>query len=384
MPASPGELHALVLLNKVPGLGPVRLKALRARFGSLEAASRAPVPALLEVPGVGDGIARALEETRASFDPEEELRRARELGVSLLTPGDPDYPPLLAEIADPPALLYAKGTPSWSARPFVAVVGTRRCTLYGRLQAERLAAGLAAAGIGVASGLARGVDTAAHGAALGAGGWSAAVLGCGLDGCYPPENAKLKEALSGRGAVCSEFAFGTPPLRSNFPRRNRVISGMSLGVVVVEAARDSGSLITARFAADQNREVFAVPGKIDSVRSSGVNSLIKEGAKLVEGVEDILEEIAGRLPALPAPAPAPAAGGAAAPAPGLEGKPAAVLGALGAEPLGIEEVIERSGLPAGEVAGVLFVLEMKGLARQFPGKRFARRSSGAGTGGPSS
>jgi DNA processing protein len=355
------------MLNSVPGLGPARIRALGEILGGLEAAWTASHRDLTGVPGIGKAIAGALVERRGRFDPSEEIRRARALGVDILTVAHPSYPGLLREIYDPPPLLYVRGSLACLERGAVAVVGTRRCSHYGRLQAERLAGSLAGAGITVVSGLARGIDTAAHRAALASGGATVAVLGSGLDRPYPPENAPLMGKITASGALVTEFALGTPPHRSNFPRRNRILSGISLGVVVVEASRRSGSLITSRWAMDQGREVFAVPGKIDSLRSSGTHGLIKDGAKLVENVEDILEEIAHVLPAPP-----PRDSGEAPGRPPEGETPGPVLKVLGEEPITIEEIIQRTGLAPGTVASALFRLELQRKVRQFPGKRFSR------------
>jgi DNA processing protein len=360
-------LHALLLLIGVPGLGPARIRALAETLGGVEAAWTASRGALTSVPGIGATIAGALMERRAHFDPCEEIHRARSMRVDLLTEVHPAYPRLLREIYDPPPLLYVRGSLAVLERGAVAVVGTRRCSHYGRLQAERLAGALAGAGLTVVSGLARGVDTAAHRAALAAGGATVAVLGSGLDRPYPPENATLMGEIAATGATVTEFPLGTAPHRSNFPRRNRILSGISLGVVVVEASRKSGSLITSRWAMEQGREVFAVPGKIDSLRSSGTHALIKDGAKLVERVEDILEEIAHRLPP-------PVSGGSRErpDLPAQGGTPGPVLEALGEEPITIEEIIQKTGLDPGTVASSLFRLELAHRVRQFPGKRFSR------------
>lgn len=361
------ELLALVSLNQVPGLGPARIRALADAFGGLHRALHANPERWRNVPGIGPRIAEAMEETRRRFDPAAEVDRAREAGIELLTPARDVYPRLLREIGDPPPLLYVRGRLGPQDDQAVAVVGTRRCTHYGRLQAERLSRALAGAGITVVSGLARGIDTAAHRACLEAGGRTVAVLGSGLDRPYPPENAGLLERVAQNGAVVSEFPLGAPPHRSHFPRRNRIISGLALGVVVVEASLRSGSLITARWAGEQNREVFAVPGSVDSGRASGTHALIKDGAKLVERIEDVLEEL---LPALRA---AVTEAVPLEPPKALQASHRAILDVLGDDPVVVDEVVERSGLGAAEVLGALFLLEMRRLVRQFPGRRFARR-----------
>ncbi|MHC4778720.1 MAG: DNA-processing protein DprA [Planctomycetota bacterium] len=364
----PSRIHTLLLLNSVPGFGPSRTRALSESLGSLDAAWTATAAQLSAVPGIGPGLSRALIGAREVFDPRVEIERARRLSIEILTEKSSGYPPLLREIYAPPPLLYARGDLGKLQSGTVAVVGTRRCTHYGRMQAEKLAGALSGAGIVVVSGLARGIDTAAHRAALEAGGCTVAVLGSGLDRPYPPENAKLMAEISINGVLLSEFPLGTAPLRSNFPRRNRIISGMSLGVVVVEASLKSGSLITARCAAEQGREVFAVPGKIDSTRSTGTHALIKDGAKLIENVGDILEEISHLVDVAPRKQIPDRSTSF------QEDETDPVLAALGFDPLGIEEIIEKTGLEPGEVAGRLFRLELRRLVRQFPGKQFSKNT----------
>jgi DNA processing protein len=272
------------------------------------------------------------------------------------------YPRLLMEIPDPPPFLYLMGELNGSETA-VAIVGSRRATQYGLCTATRLARELVSQRVTVISGMARGIDTAAHWGALKTGGRSIAVLGCGIDVVYPPENGALHRALAEGGALLSEFPLGTEPLAENFPRRNRIISALSRGVVVVEAGERSGSLITAHFALEQGREVFAVPGNVTSTKSRGVNRLIKEGAKLVERVEDILEELSIEvLPNLPVPKP-----------PSFELAPdeAEIYALLGQGPLQIDDIIVQSALTVGEVSATLLRLELKGAIMQLPGKHFA-------------
>ena len=288
--------------------------------------------------------------------------------------GDERYPELLHAIYDPPAVLYCDGLPEPSDRQAVAIVGSRQATPYGFRITETLAGELSALGFTILSGFARGIDAAAHRAALAAGGRTIAVLGCGLDVDYPPGHASLHAEIAGSGAVLTEFAPGTPPRATNFPRRNRIISGLALGVVVVEAAEDSGSLITARLALEQGREVFAVPGPIDVPTSRGPHGLLKQGAKLVETVDDIVEEL---LPQLERPLLRPAQ--AAGPAPACRRRTAAhdltpgeraVLGLVGKEPLHLDDLTEQSRLPAAEVARILLGLELKALVDQLPGQQY--------------
>jgi DNA processing protein len=287
---------------------------------------------------------------------------------------DKRYPERLRAIHDPPSVLYCDGMPEPQDRQAVAIVGSRQATPYGLRVTETLAGELAALGFTIVSGCARGIDAAAHRAALAAGGRTIAVLGCGLDVAYPPEHARLQEEIAGHGAVLTEFATGMPPLAAHFPRRNRIISGLALGVVVVEATETSGSLITARLALEQGREVFAVPGPVDAPTSRGPHGLLKQGAKLVEAVDDIVEEL---LPQLEQPLLRPAR--VAGPAPACSRRSEAhdltpgeraVLGLVGEDPRHLDDLTEQSRLPAAEVARILLGLELKALVHQLPGQQY--------------
>ena len=292
---------------------------------------------------------------------------ARERGIGVLKAGDPAYPALLKTIHEPPPVLYCKGDPGLFERPAIALVGSRRPTLYGEKMAQVLARELCGLGIVVVSGLARGIDTAAHRGALEAKGKTIAVLGSGLLNVYPPENKRLADSIGAEGLLLSEFPLSAEPEAWHFPQRNRLIAGLSMGTVVIEAAEASGALITARLAAEQGREVFAVPGPVTSKMSAGPHRLIKEGAKLVEKVEDILEEI-GPLKDLILRQKK------SAPAAGLElsAQESAILGLLDREPLPIDVLSSRSGLKAGEFSHSLLSLELKGAVRSLPGKIYAR------------
>lgn len=422
------EQEAVLRLAHAEGVGAVTYRRLVRIFGSPQAALAAPEGRLLEVPDLGAASARAIR--AAADDPwaAGELRRAEELGVTLLCLGDESYPRTLLNTYDPPPVLYVKGAFQPADALAVAIVGSRQATPYGRKQAERLAAGLALAGFTVVSGLARGIDTAAHrGALVQPGGRTVAVLGNGLETCYPPENAELLEQIaSGGGAVLSEVPFDAPPSSANFPRRNRIIAGLSLGVIVVEGKETSGALITARHAVDMDREVFAVPGPVDSPAARGPHRLIKKGAKLVEDIEDVLEELRSvaeplvkfrppderlRLPkpraedaratnaaplfegqaepgdaepvaaAKPKKAAAKSARAAKDPRPDttdlravkLNEREQRVFGLLDAsQARGIDELIKGSGLQAHEVLATLLVLEVRRLCKQLPGKRFLK------------
>lgn len=301
MPGKLTEAQALLALNALPGLGPIALNRLLDAFGGDARAALAGDRARIEA-SVGAGpAAAAVRDWRAHVDPEKEEARMGKSGVAFVGRGDPGYPPLLREIQDPPLGLYRKG-PYAFGNPCVAVVGSRRATLYGQSVAKRLGADLAARGFCVVSGLARGVDTAAHEGALSVGGRTAAVLGTGIDIIYPPENLDLYRRITEAGAVLTEFPFGRAADRDSFPMRSRILSGICEAVVVVETDRHGGAMTTARFAGEHGRLLFAVPGRIDQSSSSGCNQLIREGATLLSEVGDLLQEVqylAGRRPAPP-------------------------------------------------------------------------------------
>ncbi len=281
----------------------------------------------------------------------------------------PRYPDRLRRIYDPPPLIYVRGDLR-SAEPAVAVVGSRRATATGRIVTERLAAGLAASGVTVVSGLARGIDAVAHRAALDAGGRTIAVLGCGLDVIYPPEHSGLMEAITQQGCIITEFPLGTPPLRHHFPQRNRIIAGLTLGVVVVEGDERSGALSTAGYALDEGREVMAVPGSVLNPLSRAPNGLLRQGATLVESAEDVLAAVGLPLPSRQTVQ----ASGITPP----EGPQAVVWQAVRTEPTHIDQVAQEAGLPVAEVAALLMELEIRGLVRQVPGKHFIRIEGAAG------
>jgi DNA processing protein len=289
---------------------------------------------------------------------------------------DPEYPALLRGIPSAPEPLWVRGTLLPEDAVAVAIVGSRRATPYGAAVAERLAADLAARGVTIVSGLARGIDSAAHRGALRAGGRTVAVLGSGADVIYPPENRRLAAEIEASGAVCSQFAPGTPPLGHHFPGRNRVIAGLALGVVVVEAAERSGALITAGFAAELGREVMAVPGRVTSPESRGAHRLIQDGAGLVEGWEDVIAQLPARWQACVRP-PAGTIGAGQGRA-DQDGDPdaARVLETLGEDPVGIDEVIERSGVGSARVSALLLDLELKGRVRRLEGERFVQIARG--------
>jgi DNA processing protein len=285
-------------LNMAHGVGPMLYRTLLDRYRHPREVLETPVNQLLTVPGVTPRIADAIKDHTLLARATHELEQVTRLDARILTVHDTGYPENLRHIHDPPPVLYVRGHLTKHDAWAVALVGSRRSSPYGRAITTRVSGQLGAAGITVVSGLARGIDTAAHKAALGAGGRTLAVLGCGIDIIYPPENHELFYAMVDHGALLSEFPLGTRPEGKNFPRRNRLISGLCLGVVVVEATRKSGSLITAGFALEQGREVFAVPGNVGAATSEGVHRLLREGARLVETAEDILVELAPQLPDL--------------------------------------------------------------------------------------
>jgi len=349
-------------LSLVPGIGPAKFRRLVEQLGSPEAAWKAR-PALLAEIGLDRRSIESLVTTRSRVELEREMEKLHRVEARVLTLEDPGYPRQLRNIADPPPVLYLKGDLSPSDDPAIAIVGTRRPTVYGRQAAEVFARGLAENGITVVSGLARGIDTAAHRAALDAGGRTLAVLGSGLDIMYPSENRRLAAEIAAHGAVISEFALGTQPDGVNFPRRNRIISGLSAAILVVEAGDTSGALITAEFALEQGRDVFAVPGNIFSPASRGPNRLISDGAKPACELRDLLEELNLEMAAEHLEA------RGAIPESETE---AAILRCLGHEPLHIDEIRRAVCLPMSVVSSTLTMLELKGLARQAGGMNYVR------------
>jgi DNA processing protein len=349
-------------LKSVPLVGNVSFLRLMAHFGTPERALRATAQELSRVKGLSGAAAASLLSHDYHPFATAECDRLAKSGAVVVDILSKRYPRLLMEIPDPPPYLYLLGEVKGSENA-VAIVGSRRASQYGLCTATRLARDLAAQGVTVVSGMARGIDTAAHWGALKQGGRSIAVLGCGIDVLYPPENGALHDALAQKGALITEFPLGTAPLAENFPRRNRIISALSRGVVVVEAGESSGSLITARYALEQGREVFAVPGNVTCSGSRGVNGLIKEGAKLVERVEDIMEELSiERLSP---------AGLTPQPSFSLTPQEAELYTLLCQGPLQIDDIIVQSALTAGEVSATLLRLELKGAIMQLPGKHFA-------------
>jgi DNA processing protein len=377
------NLKYWVALKWVEGVGNVGFKALLEAFGTPQKVFEAPLSMIKAVPGIGDKTAPQIKSFKDWKKVEKELEFADRTCVSIVTSQDPLYPSQLLSTYDYPAFLYVKGHLK-EDDVNVAVVGSRTASTYGKFTTERLCRELVLRGITVISGLARGIDSAAHRGALSGKGRTIAVLGCGLDVVYPPENEKLFTEISLQGALISEFPFGTPPNAPNFPARNRIISGISLGVVVVEASEKSGSLITARIALEQGREVFAVPGSIDSSGSRGTNKLIKQGAKLIENVEDILEEIlphVTRAPKVVKPDQRQKQPDdqqkilTSSPDLVLKETEKTVWQVLSQKPVHIDQIITSTGLTAHEVLVILLNLELQGLIEQKPGKTYMRKES---------
>ncbi|GAB4536801.1 MAG: DNA-processing protein DprA [Anaerolineae bacterium] len=346
--------------SRVPGIGPVRLRALLDHFGDVRQAWEAS-SATLRALGFDRRTIESFVVQRSRLDLAAELARVKQQGVTVLTWDSPNYPSLLMSIPDPPPVLYVRGEllprDDWA----LAVVGTRRATVYGREATRTLVSGLAASGVTIVSGLARGIDTHAHQIALDVGGRTIAVLGSGVDIIYPAQNYKLAHRIVENGALVSEYPLGTQPEGGNFPRRNRIISGLSLGVLVVEGSKRSGAMITADYAVDQGREIFAVPGSILNSNSAGPNQLIQQGAKLVTTLGDILEDLNLTMVAEQVEA------RQVIPDNDTE---AVLLHYLSSDPMHVDELGRAAGLPIQEVASTLTLMELKGKVRQVGGMHY--------------
>jgi DNA processing protein len=347
-------------LSQISVLGARRIHRLVEAFGSAEKAFSADEDQLMEA-GLPAKAAAVITEERKQIDPDVLTERLHRMGMEAMTLADPLYPGLLKEIYDPPAVLYYRGNPKILAAPAIALVGARKATQYGKTTAYRLGSELASLGITVVSGMARGIDTAAHQGALQGGGNTAAVLGCGADICYPPENRSLREAIANRGILLSEFVPGTPPKPPHFPMRNRIISGLSLAVTVVEAAEKSGALITADCALEQGRDVLAVPGSIHSPASRGCHRLLREGAAVVEHVADILRAVHLYTEAETNIQTAQ-----------LSVAQQNVLRAMEFEPAHFDVIAGRVNMPAAALAVVLVELELAGSVRKMTGNYYLR------------
>jgi DNA processing protein len=363
--------EALVALNLIEGIGPVRVRQLMEHFGEAPAILKASKRQLLQVHGIGEETAESISNWEGMIDLGAELKRITDFGCHVLIQSDEEYPDLLRHIYDPPVVLYVKGKLTSKDKNAVAMVGSRQTTHYGLETARKLGYQLAYVGVTVVSGGARGIDTAAHQGALTAKGRTIAVLGTGINLVFPPENVELFERIAASGAVITQFPFNRPADKQTFPIRNRIVAGMTLGAVVVEANLTSGALITANFSTEYGRQVFAVPGRIDSPRSKGCHELIKKGAKLCEGAEDILSEFEYLFPPTNRP-PAPNETGVL-PGIALSDTEQKVYGLLKSEDeISIDDVIRGSGLPASAVSVALLGLEMKKMVKQLPGKMFLR------------
>lgn len=373
------EKEAYVALNMMTGMGPVRAQALIETLGAIQAIFEAPETELMKASGVGREMASAIVAERDRVDPRRELDRATRMGLTVVTPCDEEYPAPLKNIYDPPLVLYMRGKWEPRDRRSLALVGTRRPTHYGASVADRFAYQLARVGFTVTSGLARGIDTAAHRGALKGKGRTLAVIGSALDRLYPPENAQLADEIAEHGAVISEYPLGREPDRTTFPYRNRVVSGLSMGVIVVEAGATSGALYTAQQALEQGRAVFAVPGRIDTPAAKGCHRLLKQGAKLVEDVDDILQEFEFLLPSREL-----AQAKALDPLPrvALDEREQAVVRALWSDALDMDSLVRATGLGAGELSALLIRLEMKRIVRMLPGRRVALTEAARAAGEP--
>ncbi|UCC62704.1 MAG: DNA-processing protein DprA [Anaerolineae bacterium] len=354
------EVKYWIGFNIVRGIGPAKFQALLDHFGDLRLAWEA-TPEALRAAGLDKRALQNLVVTRQKLDLDAQMARLEKAGVQVMTWESPEYPERLRNIYGPPPVLYLRGAFTAADEWAVAVVGTRRATVYGKEAAKQIGSGLARAGVTVVSGLARGIDAVAHQAALDAGGRTVAVLGSGVDVVYPAENRRLMERIIKGGAVLSEYVLGTPPEASNFPPRNRIISGLSLGAVIVEAGARSGALITADYAAEQGRDVFAVPGNMFNRGSLGCNRLIQQGAKLILGVEDILEELnltmVSQQQELQAIVPE-------------NETESLVLNLLSTEPLHVDELVRQTDLSVPEVSSTLALMELKGMVRQVGGMKY--------------
>ncbi|HTN77832.1 MAG TPA: DNA-processing protein DprA [Pirellulaceae bacterium] len=369
--ADEATILAELRLLLVPGVGPLTHQRLIERFGSAAEALAASSSDLRGVEGVGPKVSTAILAARNSDAAERQLAFCRQFGVEILTQTHPLFPQELREIPDPPGVLFMRGQLARHDNLAIAIVGTRHATPYGKDQAEHLAAGLSRAGFTIVSGLARGIDAVAHDAALRAGGRTIGVLGSGVLNIYPPEHDALAERVIASGAILSEYPPQSPPATHSFPQRNRIVTGMSVGVIVVEASDRSGALISARHAMEQGRDVFAVPGRVDSRMSKGCHRLIRDGAKLVESVDDVLEELG------PLPAAVPREDGQGEihhPAElKLNEQETQVLQAITSDPCSIDSVVAACGLPVQRVLSTVSVLEMRRLVRRVSGNQIMRK-----------
>jgi DNA processing protein len=363
----PSEIRDLLALHLVPGLGPRLTAALLERFGSAAAVRQAGKSELREVPHIGEALAAKFVESMRKVDVDAEMALMAKHNVDLLALNTAEYPAALASIHGSPHLLYMRGSVVPSDARAVAIVGSRRCTPYGKRAAERLAAELARAGYTIISGLARGIDGSAHRGALQAGGRTVAVLAGGLSRIYPPEHKDLADQVEKAGALVAETPMVLEPMPMMFPARNRIISGLAQAVVLVEAAERSGALITAEHAAEQGRVVFAVPGPIDSEASAGTNALLREGAILCRGAQDVIQELEGLMANPTAATPA-----ATVALPVLDATEQRLWDFLGNEPRHLDDIVRALSVSVARLSGILLTLEMKRIIRRLPGNRYER------------
>ncbi len=369
------EKEYLIILNSIPDIGFIRFNNLIRRCGTVKNIFSVSQAELEKVDLIGPKIASAIINCDKDKTLERELKLIEKYGVKAISYFDGDYPANLKEIYDPPVVLYVKGRLIPEDRYSIAIVGSRRASRYGLQTSERLGYELAVRGLTVVSGLARGIDAAGHKGALKAKGRTIAVLGSGLANIYPPEHRKLADEISENGAVVSEFPMECEPYKDNFPRRNRIISGLSLGVVVVEAAKNSGALITTDFALEQGRELFAVPGQARTATAAGTNMLLRQGAKLVESADDIMEELKEVIGGhLKSEKKAGCKKEDSALKVNLNGAEEKIFGALTGEPKSIDEIVDGLEIAAGETLSCLTRLELKGLVHRLPGKLYVRKN----------
>jgi DNA processing protein len=362
------DLRYYLALNLLPDIGPVLARRLVAAFGEPENIFNSPLSELKKVENIGDERAGSIAGFKDWDSVNREIDKINEHNVKLVSFTDFSYPESLRYIHDAPILLYVKGDIEENDKYAIAMVGSRDATEYGMRTADKLSYGLAAAGLTVVSGMARGIDSASHRGALKARGRTIAVLGSGIDVIYPPENRGLMEKIASSGAVISEFPMGTKPDKNNFPRRNRIISAMSLGVIVVEAAVDSGSLITVGYALEQGKEVFAVPGNVTSAGSRGTNDLIKKGARLIEGAQDVIAELRTQLKGVISEEKFNAK--AKRTLPDMTESEKLLYSCLDSEPKHIDDIIRKAERQSSEALSILLSLELKGIVKQLEGKRF--------------
>lgn len=365
------NLKYWLAINTIPKIGPVTIKKLYDHFGSIEKAWRAEEKEIRMIEGIHLPAIKSFIENRSKINPDDEYEKLKRSAAYAVSLEESEYPFLLKNIYDPPPVIYYKGELPINETRTIGIVGTRRASRYGLETARKMAQSLVENGFTIISGLAAGIDTAAHQAALEAGGKTVAVFGCGVDVIFPAENRELAKKIETSGSLVSEFPLGAAPDKGSFPRRNRVISGLSLGVIVVEGHYDSGAMITAKYALDQGREVFAVPGNVEAEQSKGPHWLIKQGAKLVEGVEDVLDELKLQIPNHKSQTNIKSQIiTAKRDYSGLSLDEQKIAGVLAVEPKYIDNISIETGLPIAQVSGLLAVLEMKNMVKQLPGKMF--------------